>query len=109
MEGQIDLNSWDDFAGVYLKPENVKQFPLVIVPTNIVAYMRDKSLKTDIDFEYNGKQRKMGLNRTNLKVIRKAGIVPIAVIGKKLTFEKIKVRNPTTQEMVDSFMLVKIE
>jgi hypothetical protein len=62
-----------------------------------------------INFLYMGKEWKLGLNKTNQLVIRNAKIMPKEIVGCKLTFEKTKARNPTTNSLVDSFGLSKIE
>lgn len=108
---KIDLNSWDDFTGEYLKPENVKVFPFQIVPVNVFGEYDEKENKNKLSMEFlfNGRDRKMGLNKTNQDVIRQAKLTPLQIVGKKLTIDKWKVRNPATNQMQDSFIITKIE
>ena len=109
-EQQPDLNSWDDFAGEYLKTEFVTDFPLIVVPTKLEAgYDKDDKPRLTINFLYKGKNKKLELNRTNQTFIRNSKLMPKQIIGKKLYFDKVKVRNPSTNSQVDSFLLVKIE
>lgn len=108
-DAQPNLDSWDDFSGVYLKADEVKDYPLKIVPTNIEAEFQDGKPKVSIEFQYKNRQRKMGMNSTNLDIVKKSGLMPRQIIGKTLVFEKTKVRNPTSNTIVDSFILDKIE
>lgn len=109
MSEKPNLDGWDDFSGDFLKCENVKEFPLIIVPVDVESEFRDGKPKLSVVFEYQGKNRKMGINKTNQEVIKKNNLSPRGIIGKKLTFSKIKVRDPTKNAMVDSFFLEKIE
>lgn len=105
---QPDLSSWDDFTGDFLKCEHVKTFPFQIVPVNIDAEYSEGKAKVWIEFLYGNRNRKMGLNVTNQKVIQSSKLLPKDIIGKKLTIDKIKARKPTG-EIVDSFLITKIE
>ena len=106
---QPSLENWDDFSGVYLKADEVKAFPLVIVPTHIEAEFSEGKTKVSIDFLHKDRERKMGINKTNLEMIKAKGLMPKEIVGKKLSFGKCKVRNPSTNLMVDSFILEAIE
>ena len=108
-ENKVNLDDWTDFAGEYLKVDLVKEFPLIVVPIDVEAQVRDGKTELSIVFEYSGKTWKLGLNKTNQNVIRGAGIAPKDIVGCKLTFEKTKARNPQTNSMVDSFVLTKAE
>tara|TARA_R100000789_G_C3003023_1_gene149386 strand:- start:914 stop:1243 length:330 start_codon:yes stop_codon:yes gene_type:complete len=109
MGEQPNLNNWNDFSGEYLKPGDIKVFPLVIVPTKIDAIWKENKPQITLSFEYEGRVRKLGLNKTNQDVVKKAGVMPKDIIGKKLSFSKIQVRNPQLNKMVDGFMLTKVE
>ena len=109
MEKEANLENWGDFAGNWLKIDLVKEFPLVVVPTKVEAINDNGKMQLVINFLYMGKEWKLGLNKTNQLVIRNAKIMPKEIVGCKLTFEKTKARNPTTNSLVDSFGLSKIE
>lgn len=105
------LDNWGDFVsdGEYLKASEVKEFPLVVVPIHIYAQFDEGKAKISIEVEYQGRKRKIGLNKTNQNVIKNAGLMPKDIIGLKLTFNKIRVNNPVTKTAVDSFELSKVE
>lgn len=107
---QIDLSSWDDFTGDFIKPDIIKEFPVTIVPVKIEAVKEeDKKPQIIITFLYNKRNWKMNINRTNQNFIRSRNMTPKEIIGKKLKFDKIKARNPTSNQMVDSFSLIDIQ
>ena len=108
---QVDLNSWQQYAGEYLKTDIVSEFPLVVVPKEILGWMdsNDKP-RLAIVIEYMKKDWKIELNKTNQMFIRNNKIKsPKDLVGKKLTFDKVKVRNPQLNTMVDSLLLTKIQ
>jgi hypothetical protein len=108
-EKQPSLEGWEDFAGEYLKADLIKEFPVTLVPVEIDAAFEDGRARLAIKTEYNGKTWKLELNKTNQNFLRANGITsPKAIIGKKLVFDKIKVRNPTTGGQVDSFLIIKV-
>lgn len=108
---QPSLDAWDDFAGSYLKPDLVKEFPVSLPVVNVSSSFTDDGRPLlEIVTEYNGKDWNLNLNKTNQSFLRSKGIKsPKAIIGKLLVFEKMKVRNPSTNSMVDSFILTDIK
>lgn len=107
---QLDQDSWDDFAGIYMKAQDVKEWPVVVVCKDVEAYSQDGKPKLDLIVEYNNRDRKIGINATNRNVLKSNKITsPSAIIGKKLTFIKTKVNNPSTGQPVDSFILDEVE
>jgi len=108
-EEKPDLDRWDDFSGKFIKTDLVK-FPLVIVPVSLDAeYDENNKPRMVIEFSLNGRNWNLELNKTNQNFIRSSGFVPSGIIGKKLTFDTTKVRNPSSNQMVDSFLLTGIE
>lgn len=106
------VDTWEDFAGEYLKVDLIKEFPLVVVAKDINTFYDEESERPRIDLivEYHEKDWKIGLNKTNQQFLRTNGIKePKAIIGKKITLDKTKVRNPALNTMVDSFVITKIE
>lgn len=104
-----NLDRWDDFSGEFIKTDLVK-FPFTIVPVSINSeYDEQMKPRLHITFSYNDRDWKMELNKTNQNFIRANNIVPKKIIGKKLTFSSIMVRNPSLNKQVPSFLLSKIE
>lgn len=103
-------DSWDDFSGVFIKASDVV-FPFIVAVKSIDLYNDSKENKPKIDivFEYQGKDRKIGLNKTNINFCKSNKLTPKLLIGKKITFEKVKNRNPKTEQYVDAFLINKIE
>ena len=108
-EKKPNLDDWDDFAGEYLKCDDIATFPLLVACIGVEADYEDDKAKLTAIVEYKGRQRKIGLNKTNQDVIKANKITPKGLIGKKLTFGKHKVRNPTTNSLVDSFLIETIK
>jgi hypothetical protein len=108
-EQKPSLDDWSDFSGEFLKAQDVKDFPFVFVPVTIDSEYSDQNkAKVFISGLYNGKTKKIGLNNTNIKIIQ-AKYLPKQIIGKKITFDKIMNRNPTTGLPVLGFIISKIE
>ncbi|GAH40837.1 unnamed protein product, partial [marine sediment metagenome] len=86
-------------------------FPVILVCNKVESYFDDEGdAHLIFEFGYKSKKWKFECNKTNQKAIKDAGIKsPKEVYMKKITFEKIKVRNPSTRQMVDSLSIVKVE
>lgn len=109
-ENKPSVEDWGDFSGVYLKPEDVAEWPLVAVPIDIETEFNEGKAKLSIITEYKGRTRKIGINKTNIDILKSAGMqAPKQLIGMKLFFDKTKVRNPSTGGMVDSFVIDNLE
>ena len=108
-ENKPRIDQWDDFAGEYIKAEIIKEFPAVVVVTDIKSEYIDDKPKLIAEIELNEKSWKFDLNKTNQTVIKKFCKAPKDLIGKKLTLIKIKQRNPSTNSMVDSLLIDNIE
>jgi len=113
MEGndQPRLDQWTDFAGNYLKADMIDIFPVLLICNKVDGYFDDDGeAHLILELPYKGKKWKFECNKTNQRVIKEAGIKsPQDLYLKKLTFNKIKVRNPSTKQMVDSLSIVKVE
>ncbi len=105
------LDQWTDFAGKYIKADMIDKFPIVLVVSKVSSYFDDEDeAHLILEFGYKSKKWKFECNKTNQKVIKDSGIKsPLDLELKKITFEKIKVRNPATKQMVDSLSIVKVE
>lgn len=109
-ETQPRLDTWDDFAGEYIKAEFIKQFPAKLPVINLHGSNEDGKNKLICDVEFNKRKWKFDLNRTNQNFLRNNGIkTPAELIGRILIVDKIKVRSPLTNSMVDSLIINKIE
>jgi hypothetical protein len=106
---QPDLDTWDDFAGDYIKAEFVKEFPCYFVVTGVNGEVEDGRNKLIAEVEYNKRKWKFDLNKTNQGFIRAKKMMPKDIIGKFLFCDKTKVRNPSTGGMVDSLIVVDIK
>jgi len=109
MTEKPSVDNWDDFAGDYLKAEYIKSYPAVLVVINVETEFDEDKAKLIAVVEYNEKEFKFQLNKTNQAVVKKICASPKELIGKKLTVQRIKQRNPATNSLVDSILIDKIE
>lgn len=105
------FDQWTDFAGKFLKAEFVDSFPLTLVCIAVDGnFDNEGDAHLFLDVEYKSKKWKWELNKTNQKIARNLGIQkPMDFVGKKITYNKIKVFNPGTKQQVDSLSISKIE
>ena len=106
-----DLNNWNDFHGKFFKVDHVKSWPAIAVPT-IVNGNFDEELEAQLTYEiqYDGKKLKWNPNKTNIGIIKAAGIPsPKALLGKKLYFKQVMNFNPQLKKKVPALELEKIE
>ncbi len=113
MEEQNELNTkkWDDFLGNWLKADHIKIWPARIPVISVRAEL-DKSEKAHLVFqvELNKKKMEWEANKTNIDILKKSIITgPDDLIGKVIVFNKIKVRNPSTNAMVNSLLVDRVE
>ena len=108
---QPSLDNWNDFAGNYFKAALVKEWPaLALVLEAKSRYTEDEKAQLVLEIEYTKKRFLYEPNVTNTKILRQAcPESPKQLMGKKLSFQKVRARNPKTNEMVDSLEIVKIE
>jgi hypothetical protein len=105
----INMDNWNDFSGEFLKANLIEEWPLIVAVKDIEALTINEKPVLNIIFEYLSRDKKLSLNKTNRNFLINSKLKsPKSIIGKKLTFDKIKVRNPQG-ESVDSFELVKVE
>lgn len=103
-----NLDNWSDFAGDYIKAEYLGEFPAKLVCIGVHGLVDNGKNKILADIEYNNRTWKFDLNKTNQNFIKSKGLMPRQIIGKILVVDKIKARNPTTNSMVDSLIIVDI-
>jgi len=107
-EKRPDLNSWKDFAGDYIKAEFIDDFPAQLPVVDLAGEVEDGRNKMIAEIEHKERSWKFDLNKTNQNFIRSRGLKPIEIIGRILIVEKIKVRNPSTNNMVNSLIITNI-
>lgn len=104
-----NTENWGDFSGDFLKAGFVDKFPLKVYVKNLDTTYFDGKPTLNIVFDYEGTEKKIGINKRNRTFMMSKGIKkPKDIKGKILTFEKIRVQNPKG-EAVDSFELINIE
>ena len=107
------LDAWDDFiSGAFLKAVNVDSEKDAFVCTNAEIFkdMRDNSERPRLSLERNGQQYEFDLNKTNSVKAKELGATSTRkLIGKKIYFKKVLVRNPQTNQEVDGLRIHKIE
>ena len=106
---QPSLEDWTDFAGEWIKAEFIKEFPAKLVCISIEGVLDDGKSRLIAVVEYLDKTWKFDLNKTNQSVLRKNKLMPKDIIGKVLHVDKIKVRNPSSGEQVDSILISDVE
>lgn len=111
-ETKIEPNtdSWLDFAGDFLKAELVKEWPVKLPVVSIkTEFDKDEKARLFINTEYQDKKWKLEINKTNQNFMKLNNIeMPTQIVSKMLTFDKIMVRNPSTNQQVPSFLLSEI-
>lgn len=107
---QPRLDSWDDFAGEYIKAEFVKEIPSKLVVIKVEGRNEDGRNKVLLTVEYNKRTWLFDINKTNMNFIRSKEIyAPKDIMGKVLIVEKTRVRNPATNSLVDSLIITDIQ
>lgn len=103
--------NWNDYAGDFIKAEHIDVFPVTLVCNKVDGHFdEDGKAHLILELPYKNKKWSWECNKTNQKFIKDAKILkPRDLNMKKLTFEKIKVRNPATKMMVDSMVITKVE
>lgn len=99
--------SWDGLLKNYLKADNLKE------NTEDFACLGIAIDGTEMELQLVRNENEkfvFSLNVTNKVFLKNNGItVPNQVIGKRLTFEKVKAFNPTLKKEVDSLRINKVE
>jgi len=107
---QPRLDSWDDFAGDWIKAEFIPKVPATLMCISVTGLIMDDKTRLVALVEYNERQWKFDLNKTNQAFLRANGIsAPSQIVGKQLIVEKTKVRNPSTNAQVDSLVITSIK
>jgi len=105
-----NLDSWDKYVTNFLKVADVadNNTPLVCIGVDEVEV--DSKLKVRLTLEKDSIEYSFDLNATNARKLKELKVEnPKKCIGKKFYFDKVKVNNPSTNKMVDSLYINRIE
>lgn len=110
---EATLDSWNGIVANYLKAENLKQKSGSFVADNVRVVKRmdgaEERSQLEVDTNIDGVEYVFALNYTNSKFVKAKLSAPKELIGKKIMYEKAKVQNPQTKQMVDGITIVDIE
>ena len=102
------LDSWDDYIGSgFLKAEMVNSeseaFAIIAVNES-TDFEGNKAVR--LQLERSEKKYDFDLNKTNAKALKELGAEnPKSLIGKRISFKKVLVMNPTSKKEVDSLRI----
>jgi len=110
-ETQPNMENWDDFLGKWLKAEMVKTWPALFIPISVRGSIDDDDNAHIIyTGEFQGKKKDWEPNKSNIEIMRQAGITsPKALVGKKVYFKKVMNFNPQIKKKVPSLEIEKLE
>jgi len=108
---QPNLDEWDDFLGKFVKAEMVKTWPALFIPISVRGnFDDDDNAHVIYTGEFLGKKKDWEPNKTNIEILRTAGLLsPRALIGKKVYFKKVMNFNPSIKKKVPSLEIEKVE
>ena len=108
---QPEMDNWDDFLGKFLKVDMVKTWPALFIPISVKGSIDDEDNATIVyTGEFQGKKKLWQPNKTNIDIMRAAGILsPKALIGKKVYFKQVMNFNPQLKKKVPSLEIERIE
>ena len=108
---QANIDNWDDFLGKWFKVDRVKDWSLPAVVTNVKGEIdEDEEVNLILDIQYDGKKLKFQPNKTNIGIIKEAGLPsPRALITKKIYFKEVMNFNPQIRKKVPSLEIKNIE
>lgn len=99
-----------EFGGEWLKPEMVKDYPLVLIPVGCGVADNSGSRQPYLKVEVEGVEYKLRLNKTNIKVLQTNGLTELKeAVGKTLQINLMTVNNPATNQPCDSFIIKAIK
>ena len=110
MEEQKNVGEWDSYISNFLKYTDVKgeDHAFVVVSTEEVDNRGEPAVRLHLESEEI--KYLLDLNKTNAVFLKKAGIKhPKDVIGKKLYFKIVMVRNPQLNKEVEGLRINKVE
>jgi len=109
-EQKKSTDSWDEYvSGDFLKSINVTNEQEEFVCVNIEETETDDRKVLRMKLERNGNSWDFDLNKTNAAFLKENGIeTPSQVVGKKISFKKVLVRNPQTNKEVEGLRINKV-
>ena len=110
MDEQTQVGSWDQYISNFLKATDVtgEGQPFVVINAEEVDNRDEKTIR--LHLETAGIKYIFDLNKTNSVFLKENGIThPKEVIGQKLFFKIIQVRNPQLNKEVPGLRICKIE
>ena len=101
-----NTDSWKDFGGKYLKAQNVENNTDKYVVVAVDSEMQNEKTTLILTLEREGSTKLFGCNATNEQAVQAVcPDSPNQAIGRVITFEKERVRNPGTNQMVDGLRI----
>lgn len=111
MEEQKPVGEWDSYINNFLKASDIdsENQPFVAAAVEEVENRGEKSVR--IHLEESETKYLFDLNKTNAVFLKtKANIKhPKDVVGKKVYFKKVMVRNPQINQEVEGIRIHKVE
>ena len=105
-----NTDSWKAFGSKYLKSENVTSKVDEYAITKVDSEDEDGKEILILTVERNGISKLFGCNATNEQAVRAiCPESPKQVIGKVITFNKVKTTNPKTHKEVDGLRIQFVE
>jgi len=99
-------DSWKDFGGKYLKAQNVTSDTDRYVIVAVGSQEENGKTTLILTLEREGVSKLFGCNTTNENAVQSVcQNSPNQAIGSIVTFDKERVRNPATNQMVDGLRI----
>jgi len=106
-----EVGGWDNYiSGKFLKAEDVKNAEDSFEVTGVTEDTNQSDIKVvRLSLKYGDDEFKFDLNKTNSAFVKNANVShPKELIGKKLQFNKVRVRDPTKKIEVDGLRISKV-
>lgn len=107
MEG--NLQSWDDFTGTqWLKADNVENENMAYAVVSVELEDKEEP-RPLLTIERKEQSYKFTLNITNANKCKELGVKhPQDLVGKKIYFKKVLVRDPSSNKEVEGLRIYQI-
>lgn len=115
MEEQKNVGEWDSYISNFLKAADVESEdqPFVVISIEELDTRGDKAVEKFIRLHLEEKEIKyvFDLNKTNAVFLKAEGGIkhPKDIVGKKIYFKKVMVRNPQLNKEVEGVRICKVE
>lgn len=106
-----DIGNWDNYINNFLKANDVLSDSQAFVVVNVESVLtKDDNKNLRLMMENNQNTYNFDLNKTNAVFLKKSGVKsPKEILGKKIFFKKVLVRNPKTNQEVEGLRISKVE